>query len=393
MRKDAGIYNYENRINGILKRIERSNISESDKELLSRFHKECVINGLSKARIAKYLDTLERIARWLNKPFLEVNKEDVMDLVQRIESSDYSDWTKHDYKLILKIFYRWLRKSEDYPEEVSWISTRVRNNHMLPEEILTEDEVKRLVENATNLRDKAFILVLYESGCRIGELLSLRLRNVQFDEYGSQLIVYGKTGMRRVRIISSAPKLALWMDNHPMRENPDAPLWVTLGSNSRYQQLMYSSAKTMLKKVAKKSGIRKRVYAHLFRHSRATHLSKHLTEAQLKQHFGWTQSSKMASIYVHLSGRDVDGALLRLQGLRPQEKMEESKLKVVICNRCGNKNSPSSKFCNRCGSPLSIKAALELDDVRKKADSLMSELVKKPEVLEVLLNALKNFKD
>ena len=393
MRNGAGIYNYENRINGILKRIERSGISEEDKQLLSQFHKECVINGLSKARIAKYLDTLDRISRWLNNSFQEVKKEDIMDLVQRFESSDYSDWTKHDYKLILKIFYRWLRKTEDYPEEVRWVSTKVRNKHMLPEEILTEDDVKKLVESATNIRDKAFILVLYESGCRIGELLSLRLRNVQFDEYGAQLIVYGKTGMRRVRIISSAPKLALWMDNHPMRENPDSPLWVTLGSISRYQQLMYSSAKTMLKKVAKKSGIRKRVYAHLFRHSRATHLSKHLTEAQLKQHFGWNQSSKMASIYVHLSGRDVDGALLRLQGLRPQEKMEESKLKVVICSRCGNKNSPSSKFCNRCGSPLSIKAALELDDVRKKADSLMSELVKKPEVLEVLLNALKDFKD
>ena len=393
MRKDAGIYNYENRINGILKRIKRSAISDEDKQLLSQFHKRCIIDGLSKARIAKYLDTLGRIAKWLNKPFQEVKKEDIMDFVRRVESNDYSDWTKHDYKLILKIFYRWLKKTEDYPDEVRWVSTKVRNNHMLPEEILTEDDVKRLVESATNLRDKAFILVLYESGCRIGELLSLRIRNVQLDEYGAQLIVYGKTGMRRVRIISSAPKLTLWIDNHPLRENPDAPLWITLSSNSRNQQLSYSSAKTMLKKVAKKSGVKKRIYAHLFRHSRATHLSKHLTEAQLKQHFGWTQSSKMASIYVHLSGRDVDDALLKLQGIRPQEKTEESKLNVMICSRCGNKNSPSSKFCNTCGSPLNIKVALELDDARKKADKLMSQLVKKPEILEVLLTALNDFKN
>ncbi|RLF00099.1 MAG: hypothetical protein DRJ59_07465 [Thermoprotei archaeon] len=45
---------------------------------------------------------------------------------------------------------------------------------MLSEELLTEEEVKRLVKHATNLRDKALILTLYESGCRIGELLSLR---------------------------------------------------------------------------------------------------------------------------------------------------------------------------------------------------------------------------
>lgn len=388
MRKDAGIYNYENIIKGTLRRIESSDISNEDKQLLSQFHRECVINGLSKARIAKYLDTLGRIAKWLNKPFQEVEKEHIMKLVQRIESSDYSDWTKHDYKIILKIFYRWLKKTEDYPEEVRWVSTKIRKNHMLPEEILTEDDVKTLVENATNLRDKAFILVLYESGCRIGELLSLRIKNVQFDEYGAQLIVYGKTGMRRVRIISSAPKLALWMDNHSLRENPDAPLWITLGSNSRNQQLLYSSAKTMLKKVAKRSGIKKRVYPHLFRHSRATHLSKHLTEAQLKQHFGWTQSSKMASIYVHLSGRDVDGALLRLQGMRPQEKIEESKLKVMICSRCGNKNSPSSKFCNRCGFPLEVKVAISLDQARARLDSLLNKLTEDPQKLDKLLNLL-----
>jgi site-specific recombinase XerD len=387
VRKSIGIYNYDERINGAFRRIETSTFSEEDKQLLSQFHKECIINRLSKARIAKYFDTLRRIATWLNKPFQQVRKEDVMNLVQRIESNDYSDWTKHDYKLILKIFYRWLRKTEDYPEEVRWVSTRVKNNHMLPEEILTEDDVQRLIQAAMNTRDKALILVLYESGCRIGEILSLRLKNVQFDEYGAQLIVYGKTGMRRVRIISSAPKLALWIDNHPSRDDPEAPLWISFSNKDR--PLMYSSAKTMLKKVADRSGIKKRVYPHLFRHSRATHLSKHLTEAQLKQHFGWNQSSRMASIYVHLSGRDIDAALLAIQGIRPREKTDDPKLKVVICSRCGDKNSPSSKFCNRCGSPLNTEVALELDDVRKKADRLMSELVRKPEVLEVLLNALK----
>jgi len=388
-----GIYNYENRIENDLKRIERSNLSEKDKQLLYQFHRDCVIDGLSKARIEKYLDTLERISRWLKKPFSELNKEDIKDLVQKIESKDLSEWTKHDYKLIFKIFFRWLKKTEDYSEEVRWIRTRVRNPRMLPEEILTEDEVKKLVESATNLRDKAFILVLYESGCRIGELLSLRLKNVQFDEYGAQLIVNGKTDMRRVRIISSAPKLAVWIDNHPLRDNPDAPLWVTIGCNSRNRQLMYRSAKSMLKNVTKRSGIKKRIYPPLFRHSRATHLAKHLTEAQLKQHFGWVQSSKMASVYVHLSGRDVDGALLRLHGIQPQEKMEQPKLNVVVCERCGYRNSSSSKFCNRCGSPLSLEVALELDEVRRKADRLMSELVKRPEVLEVLINVLRDFKD
>lgn len=64
----------------------------------------------------------------------------------------------------------------------------------------------------------------------------------------------------------------------------------------------------LFKKAARKTKIRKRCNPHIFRHSRATLLAQHLTEAQLKQVFGWTQSSKMASVYVHLSGRDNDDA-------------------------------------------------------------------------------------
>ena len=56
---------------------------------------------------------------------------------------------------------------------------------MLPEELLTEEEVKRLAEAAENPRDRDFILTLYESGCRVGELISLRLKHVQFDNYGA----------------------------------------------------------------------------------------------------------------------------------------------------------------------------------------------------------------
>ena len=47
--------------------------------------------------------------------------------------------TKHDYKVILKIFCRWLKDGEEYPEEVQWIRARIKN----PEEVPTE-EVNRL---------------------------------------------------------------------------------------------------------------------------------------------------------------------------------------------------------------------------------------------------------
>ena len=38
-----------------------------------------------------------------------------------IKGRDYSEWTKRDYKIVIKRFLKWIRKSEDYPDEVKWI--------------------------------------------------------------------------------------------------------------------------------------------------------------------------------------------------------------------------------------------------------------------------------
>jgi len=332
------------------------------------------------------------IARWLNKPFEDATKEDLLKLVQKIELSDYSDWTKHDYKAMLKIFYRWLRGTEEYPEEVRWIRPGRRRKKILPEELLTEDEVKQMAEVAKNQRDKAFVLVLYESGCRIGEILSLKIRNVQFDDYGAVLMVSGKTGDRRVRIIASVPALASWLNIHPNKNNPNAPLWMSLGTRYGKSILTYSAMKENLKELAERAGIKKRVYPYLFRHSRATKLANHLTEAQLKQLFGWTQDSRMASTYIHLSGRDVDDALLRLHGIVKDNDGIEERFKLNVCPRCKHKNSPESKFCNACGLCLDMTTAVQLENLRNRADKLITELVKNPKVMETLLDALGKIK-
>lgn len=148
-----------------------------------------------------------------------------------------------------------------------------------------------------------------------------------------------KLGKKRVRIINSVPLLKAWINVHPFKANPDAPLWITennhrTNGNSRYMSLGYRGVVKLLKKLEKRSGIKKHLHPHLFRHSKATHLAKFLTESQLKEFFGWTQSSNMTSIYVHLSGRDVDQSLLKVYGIKTDG---ENKLKVelVNCPKCG----------------------------------------------------------
>jgi site-specific recombinase XerD len=306
--------------------------------LIDEFIKEQEAKGLSKKRIEKYRIELRIIQnKYYQKDFESLTTEKLREIVRQIENSNYSEWSKHDLKVILRKFVKWLNQKFNKNIDTSFISIKVKNNHKLPEEILTQEEIERMINVCDNIRDKAIISVLYESGCRIGEFLSLKLKNVQFDEYGAVLIIpNGKTGSRRVRIVNSAQLLKAWLNVHPLKHDSESYVWITnfnRKNKERWSVLSEQSINKILKDIAKRAGINKKVYPHLLRHSRATHLASFLTEAQMKEFFGWTQSSNMASIYVHLSGRDVDNALLKIYGLKKEElKPEQAILKIEDLN-------------------------------------------------------------
>ncbi len=359
------------------------------------FGESCFSEGLSSARVLKYLSHLCTIAPAFSKEFTDVTRADVEKVVRGIEKSDYSEWTKHDYKVTLKRFFRWLRGAEDeYPPEVKWIRTAIRNGRVkLPEEILTPQEVQALIAAAPSARDKAFISCLYESGCRIGEILFLRIGQLQRHPHGFQITVDGTMkGPRRILLIASAPHLADWLNRHPRFTDPQAPLWVRDDKTAR--QIGYTRACTILRRTAERAGVKKAVNPHNFRHSRATHLAKHLTEAQMKEYFGWVQGSDMASTYVHLSGRDIDNALLRLNNIEvPEDRGNGDRFTVQVCPACKFENPPSNRFCSRCGSILDERTAHEvmqrhLD--RSRADEIMDKLLGDPEFRALLDRKLRD---
>jgi len=100
----------------------------------------------------------------------------------------------------------------------------------------------------------------------------------------------------------------------------------------------------------------------------------------------------MASVYVHLSGRDVDNALLRLNGIKSYEEKKEEEFKPSVCPRCNTVNSSDAKFCSNCGLGLDARTAVEVDRVKVKAETLMNELVKNPKVLNSLLEGIEKLK-
>jgi len=361
----------ERSIDKVMDHVNSLDIPEANKEWIRKFIDYCKAQGLSRRRIIKYAYSLGKVSQLLGKDFAEANKEDIVRVVGQIESSDLKEWTKVGYKVIIKRFYKWLREYQgmklsrrQYPDEVEWIPTTMKRSRIkLHSEILTVEEVNKIADHTLNPRDRALVLTLYESGARIGELLNLKIKDVQFDDYGAVLHLFGKTGARRIRVVSSAPAITNWLRYHPKKDDREAYLFCELSPGREGKPLIYEVVSKMLKKAAERAGVKKPVNPHNFRHSRATHLAKHLTESQLCHYMGWVQGSREASTYVHLSGRDLDDAILKLHGLKQEEEKEEEKFKPRRCPRCYQMNDPASKFCAYCGLPLDEKVIAETLDI------------------------------
>jgi site-specific recombinase XerD len=359
-------------------RVQNSHISEINKSLILRFKDECLSNGLSIDRALFYVDKLYMIAQSLKKDFPQITKEDLKDLVRNIELKDYSEWTKLGYRITLKKFYQWLEDvREGYPERVSWIKTGIKKNRERLTNLPTQEEIGDLINAACTVRDKALVSVLYESGCRIGELLNVRLKDVEFDDYGAIILVKGKTGPRRIRLISSVPRLSVWIEHHPGKSNPESSLWINTGTTNHEEAMMYQNARVILKDLAMKINLNKPVNPHSFRKARATHLASKLTEAQMCEYFGWIQGSDMPFTYVHLSGRDIDEAILKMYGKIPKDNGIEFRTKK--CPRCFHENPPDAHFCITCRLPLDEKTAIEIEQKKKEfiSTTITNEIIEK----------------
>jgi len=401
------------RLESALKHLENSkDISSKNKKLITKFIQQLSAEGIKKTRQVKYIYYLMRLARTLNKNFDDADKDDIVKLINDLENGyslwikrkekPLSEWAKHDFRVTLKRFYKWLREQEgqefgrgEYPKEVKWFTVSMkRERKILPRQMLDEKDLERILEQTTNSRDRCFVFLLYESGCRIGELLDLQLKDIEQDQFGARITVHGKTGERVVRIIDSSPSLNIWLKEHPKSNDEESYLFCGLNGHQRGKYLDDNFFRILLHKLGKKAGIRKPINPHHFRHSAATRYANTLTEAQLCEYLGWVQGSQEARTYVHLSGRDLDDAILTMHG-KKKAKIEEVKTEPKICPRCKTVNDHLSQFCHTCGLGLDKQSIMKYDSMSSDTMQTLARLFqgkdkkKALETLETLTELLK----
>jgi|TARA_Y100000310_G_scaffold97479_1_gene95108 site-specific recombinase XerD len=158
--------------------------------------------------------------------------------------------------------------------------------------VLSKKEILKMIEVTKNLKHRLLIMLLYSTGMRISEVLSLKWENIHHDYIKIKL---GKGNKDRVTILSKRLKKLL-------KEFEKEKGYVLEGRKGKYS---YKSAQKVLEIAAKKAKLKNKVTPHVLRHSFATHLLESGTDIRYIQKLLGHSRLETTQIYTHVSNNSI----------------------------------------------------------------------------------------
>lgn len=183
-------------------------------------------------------------------------------------------------------------------ERRTYYIDRPRKETKLPT-VLAEEEVRALLLATPNLKHRCIMIMLYASGLRVGELISLRLTDLD----AHRMIVNVRLGKGRKDRITLLSKVALETIRQYLQAYKPG-VWLFEGEEGgQYSQ---SSINKMIHRCADKAGITKNVSAHTLRHSFATHMLEQGTDLRYIQSLLGHESSKTTERYTQVTWKGFE---------------------------------------------------------------------------------------
>jgi site-specific recombinase XerD len=271
------------------------------------------VRGLSIATRLAYshdLSTWEEFLATQNSDPLRASRREASAFLTRLGKSGLATSSVNRTLSCLRGFYRFLQKTGRKSEHpLTGIRGLKRSRH-LPA-FLFEKEVLKILEappaqGFQGLRDRTLFEFLYATGCRVSELCSLRLDDVQLlpdGQEGGQIRVLGKGRKSRTIFLTASAVAALkaYLPERSARlDLLDPQAAVKLFLNARGQALGVRGVAKILARALRVSALTKHVSPHTFRHTFATHLLNEGMDVRVVQELLGHSRLETTQIYTHL---------------------------------------------------------------------------------------------
>lgn len=278
-------------------------------ELEDFFHYLQIERGLADNTLISYRRDLEKYMQFMQKEkgfsnWNEVERYDIVAYLQQLKIARKSTATISRTISSIRTFHQFLIREQIIQHDASIHIETPKSDRLLPE-IITFDEVERLLEinerTPLALRNKAMLELLYATGLRVTELVSLQVSDLHLMMGFVRCI--GKGNKERIIPVGDIAKDALEDYLQHAREElikknkNESSLFV----NHHGRPLSRQGFWKIIKAVARDAGLTKEITPHMLRHSFATHLLENGADLRAVQEMLGHSDISTTQIYTHIT--------------------------------------------------------------------------------------------
>lgn len=276
--------------------VPKAKLSAEAQQFLSQFEKFLQGKRYSTSTVGVYALFVTEFVRYVTvyKPFRDVTNKDFHLFCEDVlYAKSYSISSQRQFVSALKQLLLFAPK---LVLTVDTLYTPMKDKK-LPT-VLSSAEVIDLIRSCKNLKHRTALAMLYSSGLRVGELLSLKLYDINFDR--RQVTVEQGKG-RKDRVVVMAESIIPLAQNYLDAYSPK----VYFMEGSEGKQYSASSIRKFLKSACKAVGITKPVTPHTLRHSYATHMLENGVDLRYIQELLGHARPETTMIYTHVARKDL----------------------------------------------------------------------------------------
>ncbi len=275
------LHDGENRMKYALGKV--ADLPEPNRSYALNYQRSLELHERKQRTIARRLYEVDYCLNLLGKDAKQATRTDIENLVLAINKGNKAATSKEKTKLTLKHFFKVLydcKGKKEYPALVDWIEIRNITNNKLPDDLLTVDEMQTLTGACKTPMTKALISIMATFGCRVGELLNLKYKDIELTDKEVNWIAFeGKTGYRRCPYTNTslcAPYITAYLNEYKPKD-ANAPLFITK-EGLPYD---YKNIRRLLQRLKEWTGMRKRLHCHLLNSRQQPHWSGLMSESML----------------------------------------------------------------------------------------------------------------
>jgi integrase/recombinase XerD len=256
-------------------------------EEVEKLRTELKLRGFSPLTARNYSFFVEKFLLKAGKNSSELNEDDAKKYLSELFESK----SKNTIMLAaasLKFFYTEILKKDFAQVKMP------KKDNVLPQ-VMTKDEVKKLIDSSDNEKSRLMISFLYSTGVRVSELVNLKVEDLNFND-NTGWVRKGKGSKDRLFKVSEnlAGEIKKYLEGreHKYVFSKEAPLTTR-------------NIQKIIKFTAKRAGLNKKITPHTLRHSFATHLLENGTDIRMIQTLLGHSSLNTTQVYTHISSEQI----------------------------------------------------------------------------------------